>query len=119
MFFSLIHGKRSTIPAMWKKRFKIICFSDGNTLLYDTMIKTWFGWISFTVLYNTLILHVLSDPVNQKSRAYDRIYQYCEVEGCRKDRIVITEVCEGESNKWCDALRAVACRSSVMPVAAI
>jgi len=99
---------------MWKKRFKIICFSDGNTLLYDTMIKTWFGWISFTVLYNTLILHVLSDPVNQKSRAYDRIYQYCEAEGCRKDRIIITEVCEGKRNKWCLSLKEASYRSSLL-----
>lgn len=78
-------------PGMRKQRFKIICYRDGDNSLYDTRIKTWLGWISFSVFYKTQILHVVKDPIDQKSLAYERIYNYCQEKGYKKSEVVITE----------------------------
>ena len=76
---------------MKKKRFKIICYREGDNSYYDTKILTWFGWISFSVFYNTHIIHVIKDPIDRKSSAYERIYQYCLEKGYDKKDIIITE----------------------------
>jgi hypothetical protein len=60
--------------------------------VYDTKILTWFGWVSFSVFYKTIILHVFSDPVERKELAYDRIKQYCQIKGHKPENIVITEI---------------------------
>jgi hypothetical protein len=85
---------------MKKIRFRIFCYNNGNSSFYDTKVKTWFGWISFSVFYKTDILHVFSDPSVQKSLAYERIYQYCQIKGYQKKDIVITEINESKSKKW-------------------
>jgi len=77
---------------MGKKRFRIIIYDDGEKKVYDTRIKSWFGWVSFSVYYKKYILHLFSDPVEQISLAYDRIDHYCLLKGHNRDDISITEV---------------------------
>jgi hypothetical protein len=77
---------------MRKRRFKIISHNEGDKVVYDTKILTWFGWVSFSVFYKSFILHVFSDPVDRKDLAYDRIETYCQVKGHKPENIVITEV---------------------------
>jgi hypothetical protein len=76
---------------MAKKKFRIIRNTSSGSPVYDTKIKTWFGWVSFAVFYKTYLLHVYSDPTDQKSLAYERIYEYCKARGYKKEDIVITE----------------------------
>jgi len=85
---------------MRKKRFRIIRYNNGDSSFYDTKVKTWFGWISFSVFYKTDVIHVLSDPSVQKSLAYERIYQYCQAQGYKKEDIVITEINESKNKRW-------------------
>jgi len=85
---------------MKKKRFRVICNNDGLTSFYDTRVKTWFGWIPFTVFYKTDILHLVTDPSDQKTLAYERIYQYCKEKGYNKKDIVITEINGNKKEKW-------------------
>jgi hypothetical protein len=85
---------------MKKQRFRIISYIKGDTSFYETKVKTWFGWVSFTVFYKTEILHILSVPSAQKSLAYERIYQYCNIKGYEKKEIEITEIKKTESKKW-------------------
>ena len=77
---------------MGKRRFKIISHNCDDRILYDTKILTWFGWVSFSVFYKTIVLHVFSDPVDRKELAYDRIKNYCRVKGHNYENIIITEV---------------------------
>jgi hypothetical protein len=77
-----------------KRKFKIICYKDGENEMFDTRIKTWFGWVSFSVFYKSYILHVFSEPLPDKEKAYERIYQYCNVKGHKKENIVIIETME-------------------------
>jgi hypothetical protein len=83
-----------------KKRFRIICYNKRDGVFYETKVKTWIGWLSFSVFYKTDIVHILSDPSVQKSLAYDRIYEYCKVKGYKKSNIVITEINENRSKNW-------------------
>lgn len=76
---------------MGKKRFRIIRIDGGEQPKYDTRIRTWFGWVSFAVFYKTYLLHVYSEPTDQKSVAYERIYEYCKARGYKREDIVITE----------------------------
>ena len=85
---------------MKKKRFRVISYNKGDTSFYETRIKTWLGWVSFTVFYKTDIIHILSDPSVQKSLAYERIYQYCQIQGYNKKDIEITEIDKSEGKKW-------------------
>jgi hypothetical protein len=85
---------------MKKQRFRILSYSKDDTSFYDTKVKTWFGWVSFTVFYKTDIIHIFSDPSVHKSLAYERIYQYCEVKGLKKKEIEITEMDISENKKW-------------------
>ena len=78
--------------SMGKRKFKIICYNDGEKIVYDTKIKAWFGWISFSVFYESIVLHVYSDPVEKRSMAYERINHYCKVKGHNCENIVISEV---------------------------
>lgn len=82
---------------MNKKKFRIIIYNKGDISFYETQVKTWLGWISFSVFYKTVIIHILSDPSIQKSLAYERIFQYCEVKGYKKKDIDITEITEGKN----------------------
>jgi hypothetical protein len=85
---------------MKKQRFRIISYIKGDTSFYETKVKTWFGWVSFTVFYKTEILHILSIPSVQKSLAYERIYQYCQIKGYKKKEIEITEINKSQSKRW-------------------
>lgn len=85
---------------MKKQRFRIISYTKCDTSYYDTKVKTWFGWVSFSVFYKTEILHILSVPSVQKSLAYERIYQYCNIKGYEKKEIEITEINKHKSKKW-------------------
>ncbi|MCJ7447829.1 MAG: hypothetical protein MUO72_09055 [Bacteroidales bacterium] len=85
---------------MKKRKFRIIRYDNGEGSFYDTKIKTWFGWISFSVFYKTDIIHVISDPSVQKSLAYERINQYCQAKGYKKEDVVITEINESKNKKW-------------------
>ena len=85
---------------MKKQRFRIISYNKNDTFFYETKVKTWFGWVSFTVFYKTEILHVFSVPSAHKSMAYERIYQYCQIRGYEKKEIEITEINKSESRKW-------------------
>ena len=85
---------------MKKKRFRVISYNKGDTSFYETRIKTWLGWVSFTVFYKTDIIHILSDPSVQKSLAYERIYQYCQIQGYNKKDIEIIEIDKSAGKKW-------------------
>jgi hypothetical protein len=85
---------------MKKQKFKIICYKSNDSSFYETKVKTWFGWVSFAVFYRTEILHILSVPSVQKSLAYERIDQYCIINGYDRKNIEIIEVKKGESKKW-------------------
>ncbi|MGA2408424.1 MAG: hypothetical protein ABSF81_16985 [Bacteroidales bacterium] len=85
---------------MKKKRFRIISYNKGDISFYETRVKTWLGWVSFTVFYKTDILHILSDPSVQKSLAYERINQYCQIKGYKKKEIEVTEIDTGNNKKW-------------------
>ncbi|MGD0755884.1 MAG: hypothetical protein ABR927_12570 [Bacteroidales bacterium] len=85
---------------MKKQRFRIISYIKGDTSFYETKVKTWFGWVSFTVFYKTEILHILSIPSVQKSLAYERVYQYCQIKGYKKKDIEITEINKSQSKRW-------------------
>jgi hypothetical protein len=85
---------------MRKRRFRILSYNKGDTFFYETKVKTWFGWVSFTVFYKTEILHILSDPSVHKSLAYERIDQYCTIRGYKNKEIEITEINKSEDKKW-------------------
>jgi hypothetical protein len=85
---------------MKKQRFRILSHIKDDTSFYDTKVKTWFGWVSFTVFYKTDIVHILCDPSVHKSLAYERIDQYCQIKGYKKKEIEITEIDMGERKKW-------------------
>ncbi len=85
---------------MKKHKFRIISYTKGDTSFYETKVKTWIGWVSFTVFYKTEILHILSQPSVQKSLAYERIYQYCQVKGYKMKEIEITEIKKDDNKKW-------------------
>jgi hypothetical protein len=85
---------------MRKRRFRILSYNKGDTFFYETKVKTWFGWVSFTVFYKTEILHILSNPSVHKSLAYERIDQYCKIRGYKKKEIEITEINKSEDKKW-------------------
>jgi len=85
---------------MKKQRFRIISYNKDETSFYETRVKTWFGWVSFTVFYKTEILHILSVPSVQKSLAYERIFQYCQIKGYNKKDIEIAEINKSENKKW-------------------
>lgn len=92
--------KANPEQAMKKQRFRIISYIKGDTSFYETKVKTWFGWVSFTVFYKTEILHILSIPSVQKSLAYERVYQYCQIKGYKKKDIEITEINKSQSKRW-------------------
>ena len=85
---------------MRKRRFRILSYNKDDTFFYETKVKTWFGWVSFTVFYKTEILHILSDPSVHKSLAYERIDQYCTIRGYKNKEIEITEINKSEDKKW-------------------
>jgi hypothetical protein len=85
---------------MKKQKFRIINYTKDETSFYETKVKTWLGWVSFTVFYKTDILHILSVPSVQKSMAYERIYLYCEIKGYKKKNIEISEIIKNGSKKW-------------------
>lgn len=85
---------------MKKQRFRIISYNKGEISFYETEVKTWLGWVSFTVFYKTDILHIVSVPLVQKSMAYERIYQYCDIKGYKKKNIEISEINKNESKRW-------------------
>ena len=85
---------------MNKKRFRIVIYNKGDICFYETRVKTWLGWISFSVFYKTDIIHILSDPSEQKSLAYERIDQYCLVKGYKRKEIEITEINQCKNKKW-------------------
>jgi hypothetical protein len=85
---------------MKKLKFRIIIYTKDDTSFYETKVKTWIGWVSFTVFYKSDILHVLSVPSAQKSLAYERIYQYCAIKGYERKNIEITEIDKGIAKKW-------------------
>ncbi len=77
---------------MKRKKFRIIYYRKNDISFYETKVKTWIGWVSFTIFYKTYIIHILSEPSKQKSLAYERIYQYCMVNGYDKNKVEITEI---------------------------
>ncbi len=85
---------------MKKIRFRIIQYYKGEISFYETKVKTWFGWIPFTVFYKTDIIHVLSDPSDQKAFAYERINQYCRAKGYNQKDVVITEINKDRNKRW-------------------
>jgi hypothetical protein len=91
-----------------KLRFKIVCCKRGDAFCYETFVKTWFGWVSFSVFYKTDIIHVLSDPSAHKALAYERINQYCSVKGYKKKDIEIVEVSKKDNFFCCNIFRKFA-----------
>jgi hypothetical protein len=85
---------------MSKKKFRIISYFKNDIAFYETRVKTWLGWVSFTVFYKTEIVHILSEPSIQKSMAYERIKQYCTTKGYREKDIEITEINSSKSKRW-------------------
>ena len=82
---------------MKKLRFRIVSYSKGDASCYDTRVKTWFGWVPFSVFYKTDIIHIFSDPSAHKDLAYERIYQYCSVKGYKMQDIEIVEINKEET----------------------
>jgi len=87
-------------------RFRVISYTRGETSYYETKIKTWFGWVSFSVFYKTDIIHILSDPSVNKTLAYERINHYCQIKGYLKKDIEISEIIKS-SNKMRILLRRI------------
>jgi hypothetical protein len=85
---------------MRKKRFRIVYYNNDDNSFYETKVKTWLGWISFSVFFKTDLVHVISDPSVQKSLAYERIFQYCDIKGYDRKNIVISEINESRKKKW-------------------
>lgn len=85
---------------MKRQRFRILSYNIDDVPFYDTKVKTWFGWVSFTVFYKTDVVHLYSDPSVHKSLAYERIDQYCQVKGYKIKEVEITEIALGEKKKW-------------------
>jgi len=85
---------------MRKRRFRIIHYECGDKSFYDTKVKTLFGWISFSVFFKTELIHVISDPSVQKSLALERIYEYCDVKGYKRQDVFITEINVSRKKKW-------------------
>lgn len=85
---------------MSKKKFRIISYYKNDIVFYETRVKTWLGWVSFTVFYKTDIIHILSDPAVHKSMAYQRITQYCTTKGYNEKDIEITEINSTKPKKW-------------------
>lgn len=83
-----------------KKRFRIVHYNNGDVSFYETKVKTWIGWISFSVFYKAHIIHLINDPSVQRSLAIDRIYYYCKIKGYKKKDIVITEINGNKRKKW-------------------
>ena len=98
---------------MARKRFRIVSYKEGDSTFFDTRIKTWFGWISFTVLYGSYIMHVVNDPLSHKSQAYQRIYQYCSATGYDTKNVVIYETNESDISGWLNERRG---NGTYMPV---
>ena len=88
------------IKSMTKRKFRIIRYGEEGHHYYETSIKTWIGWLSFSVFFRTDIVHVISDSSDQKVQAYDRIYQYCDIKGYDRKNIVINEINEPGEKKW-------------------
>jgi hypothetical protein len=86
-------------------RFRIIQYRREDASYYETRVKTWIGWVSFSVFYKTDIIHIFSDPTTDKSLAYEKIYQYCQVRGYRKKEIEITEINKDDNKRWISFLR--------------
>jgi hypothetical protein len=80
-------------------RFRIIHYRKEDTSYYETRVKTWIGWVTFSVFYKTDIIHIFSDPTVNKSLAYEKIYQYCQVRGYKKNEIDITEINKNENKR--------------------
>jgi hypothetical protein len=85
---------------MTTKRFRIKAYTSADTTFYDTQVKTWLGWVSFSVFYKTEVLHILSDPSARKAMAFDRIYQYCQANGYKKEDVVISEININKPKRW-------------------
>ena len=85
---------------MRKKKFKIIIYNRDKISFYETKVKTWIGWVSFSVFYNTEIIHLLSDPSMRIKQAYQQIYQYCEIKGYKQKDIDIKEINIDKKKKW-------------------
>jgi hypothetical protein len=99
---------------MKKQRFRIISYNRGDTSFYITKVKTWIGWVSFTVFYKTEILHILSIPSIQKSLAYESIYQYCQIMGYKKKGIAITEINKTGNKEWIFFKEFILIRKSIV-----
>jgi hypothetical protein len=91
-----------------KLRFRIVSYPKGDVSCYETLVKTWFGWVSFSVFYKTDIVHVLYDPFDHKALAYERIDQYCSVKGYKKKDIEIVEVSKKENFFCCNIFKKFA-----------
>jgi hypothetical protein len=88
-----------TLLNMGRTKFRIIRYNDGDVTYYETKVKSWFGWIPFSVFYKTNVIHIITDPSDEKSMAYERIYQYCRVKGYEMKDISITEIVEDRTKK--------------------
>lgn len=91
---------RNIFNSLNKRKFRIIRYGEEGHHYYETSVKTWIGWLSFSVFYKTDIVHVISDSSDQKALAYERIYQYCDIEGFDRKNIVVTEIDEPGEKKW-------------------
>ncbi len=85
---------------MKKRKFRIISYNLNEISFYETKVKTWIGWVSFTVFYKTDIVHIYSDPSLQRSSAHERINQYCKIKGYKEKEIEITEINRDRGKKW-------------------
>jgi hypothetical protein len=88
-----------TLLNIGRKKFRIIRYDDGDATHYETLVKSWFGWIPFSVFYKTNVIHIITDPFDEKSMAYERIYQYCSVKGYEMKDISITEIIKDRTKK--------------------
>ena len=77
---------------MKKQRFRIVSFMKDDKTFYEAKVRTWFGWISFSVFYKSDIVHIYPDPQLQKNLAYESINQYCRIKGFEMKDVVISEI---------------------------
>jgi hypothetical protein len=85
---------------MTKRKFRITRYGEEGHHYYETSVKTWIGWLSFSVFFKTDIVHVISDSSDEKALAYERIYQYCDIQGYNRKDILISEINEPCEKKW-------------------
>ncbi|KKK78716.1 hypothetical protein LCGC14_2840780 [marine sediment metagenome] len=72
------------------KKFRIVHLKKGFIDLYQSQVKTWFGWRSFSA-HNDGSIYFLHNPTLYKQDCFDRIECYRMAKGLPKAKIVMVD----------------------------